>query len=110
MRNVIDIATSAPARRRRLLRMAEKRRAVATRVRSKAEEWTLKALGIAARAGYVGFSIYEPNTGAPEDARRYLRASRRYDQFADHFDERADALEREANGMAGLRERGPAVL
>lgn len=97
---VIDLETTTPARRRRLLRMAEKRRAVAKRVRSVAEGWTLKALGIAARAGYVGFSYFERNEGSPEDARRYLRAARRYDRAADRFDDRADELEREANGSA----------
>ena len=96
---VIDLASSAPARRRLLLRLAEKRRAVAKRVRSISDTWMLKALGIAARAGYVGFSIYEQNKGAPEDARRYLRASQRYDRMATYFDERADALEKQAKGI-----------
>lgn len=109
MRNVVVDLKKTPAYlRRQKLAMAARFRERARRVQSRADTFLLRAMGIAARADYVGFAIGEKNTGAPEDARRYLRAFSRYDQRSRHMFDRAKQIEDEVNGKIEKPAAAPA--
>lgn len=107
MDNVVDLKKSPAYLRRQKLAMAARFRVRADRVLSRADTFLLRSMGIAARADYVGFAIGEPNTGAPEEARRYLRAYTRYDQIGRHMRAWAKRIEAEALGLVDDRANTP---
>jgi hypothetical protein len=107
MGDVIQFSTNIFVERKRLLARAEKIRRIAGEVSSAANGYLLKACGFATRAGYVGFSINAPNTGAPEDAQRFCRAARRYFQASDRMLDLARRVEIRAGIKHQTRSRNP---
>jgi hypothetical protein len=104
---LIDLKSTAAFKRRKWQSMAARFARWAKAVDDRAEGFELRALGVAARAGFIGFTVTRDHRDAPDEARRYAGAARRYREAAYRMYERAERVERRAQGITDGPEATP---
>lgn len=100
MVTLIELKSTAAFKRRKLEAMAARFARWAKAVEDRAEGFELRALGVAVRHEFIGFTVTRDHPDAPDEARRYASAARRYREAAFRMYERAEGIERRAQGLA----------